>query len=316
MYNHIETIMKKFFNIFIFIFLAVNTISAFHGYKFTHFYDIGQVEVKAKADKNIWDKTKDILFGFNAVKKKNQVPDFTFENVVLITHEHLKLAGWYVKTTHSKKGTVLLFHGHGGRKSSILREAQAFRSLGYDTFLLDFRAHGDSEGNTSTIGWFESEDVRLAYDFVKSRNESNLILWGTSMGAAAITKSIYDSQLQVAKVILEMPYASLKNAASAKIRVLGLPVEPLATLVTFWGGAEHGFWAFNMEPLEFVKKITAPTLLLRGRKDMRVSAEETNAIFENIGHEKKLVVFEESDHDSICKQEYSKWLTTVSNFVN
>ena len=75
------------------------------------------------------------------------------------------------------------------------------------------------------------------------------------MGAAAITKSIYDFNLQPEKIILEMPYGSILMAAEGRIKMMHLPAEPLATFITFWGGVEHGFWAFNMEPSKFAEKI-------------------------------------------------------------
>ena len=44
--------MKRFLKIILkilsFLFVLINIITAFHAYKFTHFYDQGEVAVKAK----------------------------------------------------------------------------------------------------------------------------------------------------------------------------------------------------------------------------------------------------------------------------
>ena len=90
------------------------------------------------------------------------------------------MPAWY-RSIPDAKGTVALFHGHGGNKSDILPEAFAFMRMGYNIFLLDFRAHGNSEGHTCTIGFNESEDVKLAYDFIRAKGEKNLVLWGVSL---------------------------------------------------------------------------------------------------------------------------------------
>ena len=39
------------------LFVLVNVITAFHAYKFTHFYDQGEVTFKAPGEKSGWDKT-------------------------------------------------------------------------------------------------------------------------------------------------------------------------------------------------------------------------------------------------------------------
>ena len=310
--------MNKFWKILLrtvlVLLILLNVITAFHAYKFTHFYDVDEVTVKNKSDKSGWDKTKEILFGINAVKQQNTAADTANQKVILTTSDKIKLEGWYT-TVDSAKGTVCLFHGHGGKKSGNNAEAEAFRKMGYNTFQVDFRAHGSSGGNTCTIVFFESEDVKLAYDFVKNNNEKNIILWGISMGAAAVTKAVNDYPLQPNKIILEMPFGSITEAAEGRIKMMGLPPQPLATLITFWGGTEHGFWAFNMKPSEFAKKINCPALLQWGKNDPRVSQKETDDIYGNISSTKKLVVYENSGHESLCKNENEKWVREISDFL-
>ena len=91
----------------------------------------------------------------------------------------------------------------------MLSEAAEFRYLKFDVLLVDFRAHGNSEGNTTTIGYREAEDLKLAYDWVTNRGEKNIYLWGTSMGAVVVAKAINDYSLKPAGIILEMPFRSM-----------------------------------------------------------------------------------------------------------
>ena len=310
--------MKRFLKIllrtFIVLFVFINIVTAFHAYKFTHFYDAGEITVKPDSLKSGWEKTKEMLFGINFAKQKNSAHDSAVQTIWLTTKSGLKLEGWY-NTVDSARGTVCLFHGHGGKKSGVNAEAEGFRKLGYNTFQLDFRAHGGSEGNTCTIGYDESEDVKLAYDFIKNKNEKNIVLWGISMGGSTIIKSIKDYQLQPAKIILEMPFGSITNAVEGRLKIMGLPAQPLGTLLTFWGGTEHGFWAFNMQPSDFAKKITCPVLLQWGAHDPRVTRGEIDDIYNNIATAKKLVVFETAGHESLCKKENEKWMGEVSSFL-
>jgi uncharacterized protein len=311
--------MKKIFKALLItaitLFVLINIITAFHAYKFTHFYDAGEMVVKGPKQKTAWHKTSEILFGSKAFKQQNEKAGSATETFYLTTSDNLKLEGWHNKVA-SAKGTVCLFHGHGGKKSSNNAEAAAFRKMGYNTLQLDFRAHGNSQGNTCTIGFYEGEDVKLAYDSIKNKGEKNIVLWGISMGAATITKAVNDyAGLKPAKIILEMPYGSILEATEGRIKMMGLPAEPLGRLVTFWGGTEHGFWAFNLKPAEYAKKINCPVLLQWGAKDPRVSKKEIDAIYRNITTTKKLMVYEDGVHESLCKKQNEKWIVEVSQFL-
>ena len=310
-------LLKFLLRTILLLFILLNIITAFHAYKFTHFYESSEAPVNKNEIKSGWGITKDILFGINAYKQKNKVlPDSVAGMVYLTTKDDIKLQGWYMKSNAPAKGTVILFHGHASKKTAVLEEAEGFRKMGYNTLLIDFRAHGSSGGNTSSIGYYETEDVKLAYDYIKEKGEKNIILWGISMGAAAVSKAMSDYPLQPAKIILEMPFASILQAAEGRIKMMGLPGQPLATFITFWGGAEHGFWAFKMKPSEFVKQIKCPVLLQWGRNDPRVKQEETDLIYANITAPKKLVVYESAAHESLCEKEHAKWMSEVEDFLD
>jgi uncharacterized protein len=309
-----KKIFKRILKGLLVFFVLINIIVIFHAYKFTHFYEAGEVDIKEQKDKTKWDITKEMLFGINSIKKKNIAPDTAFKTVSLLTDDGLKLDAWY-ETVPNAKGSIAMFHGHAGKKTDILDEAAAFQKLGYNTLLVDLRAHGNSEGNTCGIGYFEGEDVKQAYKYLQKTGEKNIILYGISLGAGAVTKCINDFDVTPSKIILEMPFATLPEAVSGRVKMMGLPAQPLATMLTFWGGTMHGFWAYGMKPKEYVKKIKCPVLLQKGLLDERVTNEETNEIFANISSPKKLNIYEKSIHQSLCKNEYDKWILEVSAFL-
>ncbi|MFN0083112.1 MAG: alpha/beta hydrolase [Ferruginibacter sp.] len=306
--------LKLTLRIFLLLFIFMNMIVIFHAYKFTHYYNQGEVTIKKQSDKTGWDISRELFFGFNAVKQINSVPDRIYKTIYLTTNDGLKLEAW-VTTNPAANGTVAMFHGHGGKKSGILKEAASFREMGYNTLLLDFRAHGSSEGNTCTIGYDEAEDVKLAYEYLQTKGEKNIVLWGISLGAATITKAVNDYAIAPQKIILEMPFGSLPEAVVGVVKKMGLPPQPLSTLLTFWGGVEHGFWAFNVKPSEYVKQLRCPVLLQHGSKDPRVTNTETKEIFDNITTTKKWVEYTGSAHESLCTNEHEKWVTEVSAFL-
>lgn len=309
-----RSFIKRLFKIALVAFVLLNIIVICHAYKFTHFYNKGEVTVKNKEDKNAWDKTREILFGFNYVKSENAVPDSVIKTIYFTTKSGLKLEAWEFPVD-SAVGTVALFHGHGGKKSSLLQEAQVFSRLRYNTILLDFRAHGGSGGNTCTIGYKEAEDVKLVYDHIAATGEKNIVLYGVSLGAATITKAIDEYKLHPSKVILDMPFGSLSAAVTGRLKTMGLPPQPLGSMLTFWGGLENGFWAFNHKPYVYVRSMECPVLLQRGKLDTRVTQEETDLIFNNIHSPKKMLLYDSAGHESLCKKETAKWTAAVTDFL-
>jgi alpha-beta hydrolase superfamily lysophospholipase len=296
------------------IFILLNIIVICHAYKFTHFYENGTATILPKDQQGSWYKTKQLLFGFNAEKQLNAQPDTIFKSLQFSTNDGLKLAAWEINVSNPR-GTVALFHGHGSKKSSLLAEAAEFRKMGFNTILLDFRAHGSSEGNNCTIGYKEAEDVKLVFDHLKNAGEKNIILYGISLGAATISRAIHEYKLDPDRIILDMPFASLSDAVTGRLKIMGLPPQPLGSLLGFWGGTMNGFWAFDHNPYEYVRSIQCPVLLQRGEKDLRVTQPETELIYKNIPTHKKMVLYAEAGHESLCKKENTKWVSEVSAFL-
>lgn len=310
-------VLKRIGWICLSLFVLLNIIGAFHAYKFTHFYPNNTHANKRPEQMSTWEKTRMILFGIRISKPvvKN-FPEVPYETIALHTSGHLKLEGWWIPATQPR-GTVILFHGYMGNKGAQLSEAAYFRALGYNTFLLDFRAHGNSDGFTTSIGFKEAEDVWLAYDFVhRQKAQQHIILWGMSMGAAAILKAVPEYQLQPEKIILESPFATLTDAVKGRMRAVHLPGTPLAQLLTFWGGMELGFSGFDYAPEAYAQKIKAPVLLCWGRQDTRVIEAETQAIYQHLGStDKTLLIFPDAGHESFCQHDPQKWQTAIRHFL-
>ena len=113
------------------------------------------------------------------------------------------LEAWEIKAPTVKPGgTVLLFHGNLGSKSSqLIPPAQSFTEQGFNTLLIDFQGGGGSSGDTVTLGINEAKDVVAAFNYQKEQNiangqpESPIILYGVSMGTAAILRAIATHQI-------------------------------------------------------------------------------------------------------------------------
>ena len=70
-----------------------------------------------------------------------------------------------------------------------------------------------------------------------------------------------------------------------------------------------------MKPTEFVKKIKVPVLVQWGKNDPRVTKNEIDQIYNNIPSGKKLVIYDNSGHESLCTKENTKWVKEVNDFL-
>lgn len=263
---------------------------------------------------NTWEKARMIFFGIRISKSViTAKPDTAYTTIFLHTPDGLNLETWYIPVP-SPKGTVILFHGYNGSKANVLAEANFFRTQGFSTLLPDFRASGNSDGFTCSVGYKEADDVELAYNYIRQHGEQHIILWGASMGASAILHAVPAYHLQPDKLILESPFATLTDAVKGRMRAVHIPPTPFAQMLTFWGGLEQGFWGPGFQPAADASQITIPTLLCWGIHDTRVMRHETDEIYNNL-KTKKLLLFSQSGHESFCQHEPAIWKDNMEQFI-
>lgn len=295
-----------------FIFVLMNVVAIFHSYKFTHFA-IGKVE-KTKDPKklNTGQKIKTLIFGVSNPRPINKPKPTYCETIRLKSNKVIEC--WSIKAVDAK-GTVILFHGFSGEKSSMLDKSEVFRDLGYSTLLVDFMGSGGSKGTQTTIGFLEAEEVKTCFDYLSEKGEQNIYLFGTSMGSVAIMKAINDYQINPKGIIIECPFGSMYQTVCSRFKTMNAPTFPMAGLLVFWGGLQNGFWAFGHNPTDYAKKIKCPTLLLYGAMDEKVSRKEIDEIFANLEGRKQLKLYPEAGHENYLTKYRSEWRKDVQQFL-
>lgn len=227
-----------------------------------------------------------------------------------------RLAAWHIPHEQSA-GLVVLFHGYAASKARLLPEARAFHDLGYACFLVDFRGSGDSEGEGTSIGYHEADDVVRTVDYVRRCWPGEpLILFGQSMGAAAVLRALSQQDIEPEAAVLECPFDRLLSTVEARFAVAGLPSFPAARLLVFWGGVQHGFNGFAHNPVEYARRVTCPVLLLHGTADARVSCGQVQAVYQELRGEKCLHYFEGLGHESYAAPRAEEWKECVARFLH
>jgi alpha-beta hydrolase superfamily lysophospholipase len=228
------------------------------------------------------------------------------------------LETWFIPAQSSvSRGTVLLFPGNAGSKAKqLLAPTQVFHNLGYDTLLVDFRGVGGSSGNTTTLGVRESKDVALTMSYAQRSNfQRPFILYGVSMGSAAILKAVAHEKVNPDAVILELPFARLVDAVRSRLRAIRFPTFPMAEMLVFWGSIQHRFNGFTHNPVTYANQVKCPALLLHGKLDKWTTVAEINQIFQNLHGSKQLVIFPNTGHSLLVTVDKKHWKRGVDQFL-
>ncbi|MBL0268825.1 MAG: alpha/beta fold hydrolase [Chitinophagaceae bacterium] len=297
-------------------FLLINISTAFYADKLTRFYT-NLPEGYSNSSGNIFTKSWKLFTGPRYPRSSNlEAPVFAIDTVRLQTKQGLAINAWYAPADTTAKGTVILFHGIGGSKMTLIDEVNEFRYLGYNIMMVDFRGHGNSEGNRTTIGYREAEEVRLAYDFVRQKGEQHIFIYGSSMGAVSVARAVYLYEMKLSGLILEMPFYSLQTYLKARAAQIGFPAQPFAFFTSFWIGLEKGFNGYKHKTTRYAAAIKCPVLLTWGTLDHYVNEKEIRTIYEAIpGPHKRLVVYEGASHESLLRKDPEKWRTSTESFL-
>ncbi len=158
-----------------------------------------------------------------------QTPNRPFEVVQFQADDGTDLVGWWIPATPQPAGdslpvwgrrTILVCHGLAGNKSNHLELAEYALDYGYNLFIFDFRAHGESGGQLTTFGDRERLDVLAAVRWIQQNraDESRQLFGvGASMGAAALIAAAADPSPQgqaIDAVVVYGTYADLGDLAS------------------------------------------------------------------------------------------------------
>jgi len=297
----------------------MNIVASFHAYKFTHFAENRMEKTKSPGKLSSLDKIKTLLFGVNNPRPFNKgKPIIHYKTINLQSNK--KTECWYIESgklpgNDSALGNVIIFHGYSGNKSSMLDKSEVFLNLGYNTLLVDFMGSGGSEGNQTTLGYKEAEEVKTTFEYLTKQGEKNIYLFGTSMGAVAILKAISDYNLNPKGIIIECPFGSMYQTTCARFKTMNIPTFPMADLLVFWGGVENGFWAFGHNPTEYAKKVNCPTLLLFGEQDKNVSRQEIDDIYKNLKGKKTLKTYKLAGHENYLLKYKVEWTNDITKFL-
>jgi uncharacterized protein len=169
------------------------------------------------------------------------------------------------------RGVVFFLHGNAGNLDSWFVNADFYRRLNFDLFMLDYRGYGKSSGRIESQAQLEA-DVRAAWAGIAPRYAGlRRVLIGRSLGSALA--------------------AGLAAQVQPELTVLVSPYESLSALA-----AEHYRWvppALLRYPLrtdDAVARIKSPLLLVHGEQDTLIEPKHSERLQQLAPHAERVLI--------------------------
>jgi fermentation-respiration switch protein FrsA (DUF1100 family) len=229
----------------------------------------------------------------------------------------LPLRGWLARAPLGR-GAVIVAHGHGANRHSSLAYA-SFLFPEYSVLLPDFRAHGESPGQLTSVGYHERKDLIGAVGHLRSLGYQWVGLLGISMGGAAALLAAAECP-EVDAVVADSSFAALRHAVREGARMRGYPapiVRPLAYLSCRTAAWRLRYSMRSGDPITAIARIAPrPLLLIQGEADSFILPEEARALYAAAGDPKELWLLPGVGHARAIEAASARYCERVMDFFS
>ena len=256
--------------------------------------------------------------GPRSVEIAPKIGDWKLESHRLKTSDGEELGAWFVEGKDDGP-SVLILHGHKGKRWNSLRRGKLLSSHGCSVLMISLRAHGDSSGEFDDAGYGARHDVCAAVEFLERRRPGRpVIIDGNSLGSAAAIFAAGELGHRVAAYILECPYQDLKIAVWNRIDNW---LPPGLSHVAY-GGLRLVSPIFlphldEICPAKAIGDIPAdvPVLILAGAADRMARPEEARALYARVASHGQLVFMPAAGHGDLLGSSPELYSRTVLDFI-
>lgn len=267
----------------------------------------------------VQDNSRDMT-AIKAAEKANG-----WEEVSITAPDGAKLAGTYIEAPSPSHKTVIIFHGIYHNRGMSLTYVPMYRKLGYNVLLVDHRGFGESDGEGTTWGIHEIDDIDSWVMWLKSRDSNVTIgMHGVSLGAAMeLLYSQTEEGKKIAFYVADSSYGNILNMAVSKLESINSDspliegvkvITPFVEVVTWY---HTGHILDYYDPGDAVTHMTSPVLFIHGSEDKLLSPDEAAALYENSGSLKKyLYMCPGASHAMAYQTDPDAYEKEVRDFLN
>ncbi|MDB6084667.1 MAG: hypothetical protein JWN43_2548 [Gammaproteobacteria bacterium] len=220
-----------------------------------------------------------------------------------------RLAGWYAPSAN--RGAIVLVHGTGADRSSLLFETGFLAEAGFGVLALDMPGQGASDGKTRW-GVPERQAISAAVDWLSTRSDVDprrIGGFGVSMGAYVLTQAaVLDLRLRAVALV------SSPNDVVEQNWLATADWGLLTQLPCYWALRAYG-QSLDMMPKDVIGLIAPRALfILGGDLDTLVPTFMTRQLFAAAGNPKELWIVPRAHHADIARFAANEYRRRVIDF--
>ncbi len=231
----------------------------------------------------------------------------------------LKLHAYIVTQNENTNKWAIVVHGYGGSGQLMSAKAKYFYEMGYNVLIPDLRAHGKSEGEYIGMGWKDRLDIINWINFIiKDNQNSEIVLHGTSMGAATVLMASGENlPSNVKAIVADCAYTSIWDEFSYELETyLSVQSSYILNVTNIVTQLKAGYSLKEGSALEAVKKSTVPILYIHGDSDKFVPYYMMDKLYNATNSPKEKLTVEGAEHaNSDLIAPFLYWLT-IEDFVD
>lgn len=215
---------------------------------------------------------------------------------------------------------IIFCHGFTGDPNTDNVFAKRYYELGYNLIMPYSRAHGRSEHDFCSMGWFERLDIVEWTKFIAEKYpQSKIILHGVSMGAATVAMATGEELPEnVRGCIADCGYSDLWEMYSVTIKAKApdFVADFILGCANTVAKIKIGFDFKEASVINQVKKSITPTLFIHGMKDDFVPFRMLAPIYKAAACEKEKLEVPDAAHAISELVNPELYWSTVTNFIN
>lgn len=234
-----------------------------------------------------------------------------FRKYEMTSFDGLKLVGRYFFDPY-KKADKLLVAVHGYRGSGFTDfggQSDYWFRRGFDIFLPDNRAHGESEGRYIGFGVTESRDL-LDWLKILACDHDRIYVSGISMGCATVLAAADKMPPQVEGLIGDCGFTS----PAAQFEDLGIKPKIILKQVAGLCRKKAGFDFFGMDTTKAVASADVPILFIHGETDKFIKKEMTITNYNACVSKKQLLIVKGAGHPKSHYVAPTLYESTIDDF--
>lgn len=176
---------------------------------------------------------------------------------------------------------AVICHGHTWNRLNSLKYANIFYAKGYNLVLYDHAYFGESEGQFTTLGLYEKQDLNAVLNLVREKFGKNAIvgLHGESMGAATVLLEL-GVRNDVDFVVADCPFSyTMSYYRELCTHLTHLPSFPIVDMANAMSKRKFGYDFTKVSPLDAVKNSNTPVCFIHGKEDKFIYPSHSEKMF-------------------------------------